>query len=66
MVQELLGFTSKTKLKSDGVKEAWSSYCMLIQLTEQLPESNDQVLKHGERLVNEKPIDPDLINAMIM
>jgi hypothetical protein len=59
-------YPTEAELKSDGVKEAWSSYRMLIQLTEQLPESNDQVLKHGERLVNEKPIDPDLINAMIM
>jgi hypothetical protein len=59
-------YPTEAEVKSDGVKEAWNAYRTMILLTEQLPESNDQVLKHGDRLVDERPIDPDLINAMIL
>jgi hypothetical protein len=59
-------YPTEADLHSDSVKEAWNSYRMLIQLTEQLPETNDNVLKHGERLVDERPIDPAILNALIM
>ena len=59
-------YPTEADVKSDGVKEAWNAYRMLIQLTEQLPEQNDNAVKHSERLVDEKPIDPNIINAMIV
>ena len=59
-------YPTEAEVKSDGVKEAWNAYRMMILLTEQLPETNDNVLKHGERLVDERPIDPMLLNALIM
>jgi len=59
-------YPTEADIKSDGVKEAWNAYRMLIQLTEQLPEQNDNAVKHSERLVDEKPIDPAILSALIV
>lgn len=59
-------YPTEADVRSDGVKEAWNTYRMMLTLTEQIPEPNAQAVQHGERLVEQKPIDPNLINAMIM
>jgi hypothetical protein len=59
-------YPTEADVRSDGVKEAWNAYRMLIQLTEQLPEQNDNAIRHSERVVDQKPIDPAIINAMII
>jgi hypothetical protein len=59
-------YPTEADVRSDGVKEAWNAYRMLIQLTEQLPEQNDNAIRHSERIIDEKPIDPAIINAMII
>jgi hypothetical protein len=59
-------YPTEADIKSDGVKEAWNAYRVLIQLTEQLPEQNDNAVKHSERLVEEKPIDPAILSALIV
>ena len=59
-------YPTEADVRSDGVKEAWNAYRMLIQLTEQLPEQNDNAVKHSERLVDEKPIDPAILSALIV
>jgi len=59
-------YPTEADVKSDGVKEAWNAYRMLIQLTEQLPEQNDNAIKHSNRLVNEEPIDPAILSALIV
>ncbi len=59
-------YPTEADVRSDGVKEAWNAYRMLIQLTEQLPEQNDNAIRHSERIIDEKPIDPAIINAMIV
>lgn len=42
---------------SDGVRNAWEQYRMLLQLTEQLPE-DDYVPQHSDRM---KPLTPEEI-----
>ena len=59
-------YPTEADVRSDGVKEAWGAYRMLISLTEQLPEPNVEVVKHGERFIDEKTIDPNIFNAMII
>lgn len=58
-------YPTEAEVKSDSVKAAWAAYRMLISLTEQLPEPNANAVKHGERVVEQKPIDPEILRALI-
>ena len=58
-------YPTEANVRNDGVKEAWNGYRTMILLTEQLPETNDNVIKHGEKLVEQKPIDPEILKALI-
>lgn len=58
-------YPTEANLKNEGVKKAWNAYRMLINLTEQLPELDPSAVKHSERLVEQKPIDPALLRALI-
>ena len=58
-------YPTEADTKNEGVKKAWNAYRTMILLTEQLPEANDNVIKNSERLDEQKPIDPILLNALI-
>ena len=58
-------YPTEADTKNEGVKKAWNAYRTMILLTEQIPEANDDVIKN-KRLDDQKPIDPILLNALIM
>ena len=64
-------YPTEADVTSDGVKEAWETYRLMIALTEQLPEPNSQVYQHTEKFVSDKEpvnlddIDPAILAALI-
>ena len=64
-------YPTEADVTSDGVKEAWETYRLMIALTEQLPEPNEQVYHHSEKYlsdngpVNLDEIDPAILAALI-
>ena len=64
-------YPTEADVTSDGVKEAWEAYRLMIALTEQLPEPSDQVYHHSEKFVTTendplKDIDPARLAALII
>ena len=64
-------YPTEADVTSDGVKEAWAAYRLMIALTEQLPEPNEQVYHHSEKFVSDNgpvnldEIDPAILAALI-
>ena len=64
-------YPTEADVTSDGVKEAWEAYRLMIALTEQLPEPNEQVYHHSEKFVSDNgpvnldEIDPAILAALI-
>ena len=64
-------YPTEADVTSDGVKEAWETYRLMIALTEQLPEPNEQVYHHSEKYlsdngpINLDDIDPAILAALI-
>jgi len=63
-------YPTEADVTSDGVKEAWEAYRLMIALTEQLPEPNEQVYHHSEKFVTGdddilKSIDPNILASLI-
>jgi hypothetical protein len=64
-------YPTEADVTSDGVKEAWDAYRLMIALTEQLPEPNEQVYHHSEKFVSDNgpinldDIDPAILAALI-
>lgn len=64
-------YPTEADVASDGVKEAWEAYRLMIALTEQLPEPNEQVYHHSEKFVSDNgpvnldEIDPAILAALI-
>ena len=64
-------YPTEADVTSDGVKEAWEAYRLMITLTEQLPEPNSQVYQHSEKYlsdngpINLDDIDPAILAALI-
>ena len=65
-------YPTEADVTSDGVKEAWETYRLMIALTEQLPEPNSQVYQHTEKFVSDNgpinldDIDPAILAALIV
>lgn len=60
-------YPTEADVTNDGVKEAWDAYRLMITLTEQLPEPNNQVYHHSEKYVsNNGPVDLDDIDPAIL
>ena len=66
-------YPTEADITNDGVKEAWDAYRLMITLTEQLPEPNEQVYHHSEKFVttdkesmNLDDIDPAILAALIV
>ena len=64
-------YPTEADVTSDGVKEAWEAYRLMITLTVQLPEPNEQVYHHSEKYlsdngpINLDDIDPAILAALI-
>ena len=64
-------YPTEADITNDGVKEAWDAYRLMITLTEQLPEPNEQVYHHSEKYlsdngpINLDDIDPAILAALI-
>jgi hypothetical protein len=64
-------YPTEADITNDGVKEAWAAYRLMITLTEQLPEPNDQVYHHSQKYVSDNgpinldDIDPDILASLI-
>jgi hypothetical protein len=64
-------YPTEADVTSDGVKEAWEAYRLMIALTEQLPEPNEQVYHHSQKFVSDNgpvnldDIDPAILAALI-
>ena len=59
-------YPTEADVTSDGVKEAWEAYRLMIALTEQLPEPNEQVYHHSEKFVSDNgPVNLDEIDPAI-
>ena len=64
-------YPTEADVASDGVKEAWDTYRLMIALTEQLPEPNEQVYNHSDKYIDENgpinldDIDPAILAALI-
>ena len=60
-------YPTEADVASDGVKEAWEAYRLMIALTEQLPEPNEQVYHHSQKFVSDNgPVDLDEIDPAIL
>jgi hypothetical protein len=63
-------YPTEADIANDGVKDAWAAYRLMISLTEQLPEPNEQVYHHSEKFVTSDDdtldgIDPNILASLI-